>query len=310
MKKKKFIVVFLFITFAHLLFSQDLLLLKEFNIKGKKELKKVKMIERNEFCDINKPVMYSKDGRVTNLLFYDDDLLIKEWESTSYNDNGLYWYDFNPETNLFNLKVNDSYKETLYFYDEEKRLVRKAVTGTEEFCNYFYNQDGNLIKTETEQLAAENKFNSKNQLIHIKFSNGEKKYYKYDRQNRITYKKEVYKDKNIYEYFFTYDDENHTKSERKIKKNRKTIVFDFTDFYQYDSDGNIIYTKYYSSITTDSDNKLLSFAITEEEYEYDEKGYLSHIKKTSSGKEKNKYFEYLFDENDNLKTSVCYEEVE
>ena len=46
MKKKKFIVVFLFITFAHLLFSQDLLLLKEFNIKGKKELKIVKMIER------------------------------------------------------------------------------------------------------------------------------------------------------------------------------------------------------------------------------------------------------------------------
>ena len=158
MKKKKFIVVFLFITFAHLLFSQDLLFLKEFNIKGKKELKIVKMIERNEFYDINKPVMYSKDGRVTNLLFYDGDLLIKEWESTSYNDNGLYWYDFNSETNLFDLKVNDSYKETLYFYDEKE--------------------------------------------------------------------------------------------------------------------------------------------------------YLSHIKKTSSGKEKNKYFEYLFDENDNLKTSVCYEEVE
>ena len=111
--------------------------------------------------------------------YYDGDLLIKEWESTSYNDNGLYWYDFNSETNLFDLKVNDSYKETLYFYDEEKRLVRKAVTGTEEFCNYFYDKNGNLIKTETEQLVAENKFNSKNQLIHIKLSNGENKYYKY-----------------------------------------------------------------------------------------------------------------------------------
>ena len=51
MKKKKFIVVFLFITFAHLLFSQDLLLLKEFNIKGKKEIKKVKINTINQKLD-------------------------------------------------------------------------------------------------------------------------------------------------------------------------------------------------------------------------------------------------------------------
>ena len=300
----------IFITFAHLLYSQDLILLKDFQLNGKKETKKVKMVERNEFYDINKPIMYSTNGRVTNLLFYDGDLLVKEWESTSYYDDGLYWYEFNPESNLFELKVSDSRKETLFFYDEERRLVRKTVTGTEQFCNYYYAQNGNLIKTETEQLISENKFNAKNQLTHTKYSNGMNKYYKYDSQNRIIYMKEVYNDNSIYEYYFTYNDEKHTKEEREIKKVKDNIIFDFTDFYQYDFNGNIIYKKYYFGIITDSDNKLLSFGITEEEYEYDEKGYLIHIKKINSGKEKNRYFEYLFDENDNLKTSACYEEVE
>ena len=131
----------IFITFAHLFFSQDLILLKDFQLNGKKETKKVKMVERNEYYDINKPIMYSTNGRVTNLLFYDGDLLVKEWESTSYYDDGLYWYEFNPESNLFELKVSDSRKETLFFYDEERRLVRKTVTGTEQFCNYYYAQN-------------------------------------------------------------------------------------------------------------------------------------------------------------------------
>ena len=68
-------------TLSQLAFTQDLVLLKEFNINGTKELKKVRVKERNEFVYSNKPLMYSTEGRVTNLFFYDENgLLTKEWK--------------------------------------------------------------------------------------------------------------------------------------------------------------------------------------------------------------------------------------
>ena len=52
MKKKmkiKTILISVVMTLSQLAFTQDLVLLKEFNINGTKELKKVRVKERNEF---------------------------------------------------------------------------------------------------------------------------------------------------------------------------------------------------------------------------------------------------------------------
>ena len=314
MKKKmriKTILISVVMTLSQLAFTQDLVLLKEFNINGTKELKKVRVKERNEFVYSNKPLMYSTEGRVTNLFFYDENgLLTKEWKSTSYYDNGLYWYEFNQETNLFELKYNDSREETLYFYDEKERLIRESVTGTNKFCEYSYDKKGNLIKKTAEWGSVKNKYNSKNQLTYQKYSDGSEYLYKYDNKNRRIYEKNLYNDGSIYEYYYEYDDVELTKTERKIKKAKDLVIFDFTDVYKYDSNGNLIYSKYYTGITTDSGNKLLSADLSESFYIYDEKGFLVYEKSLYKGSEENKYYEYLLDENKNINTSVCYEEVE
>lgn len=103
---------------------------------------------------------------------------------------------------------------------------------------------------------------------------------------------------------------NLQKQKEKLKKAKGLVIFDFTDVYKYDSNGNLIYSKYYTGITTDSGNKLLSADLSESFYIYDEKGFLVYEKSLYKGSEENKYYEYLLDENKNINTSVCYEEVE
>ncbi len=307
--KKGFLILSLFI-FTHFLFSQDLILLREFDINGIKETKKVKMIEHNEYNENGDPVMYSKNGKVKFLFFYEDGLLVKQWESVSSYDDGLYWYQFNSDTNLFDLKFSEAYKETLYFYDDEKRLIREEVTDTESYLNYFYDEEGNLIKQEADWGSLEYKNDTKKRTLHVKADDGSEFFYKYDKKKRYTYKKEVYQGKYIYEYFYKYDDKKHTKTTRWTKKHEGKLVFDFTDFDQYDSEGNLIYSKFYSGIITDSSDKLLGSELKEQSYVYNLKGYPIHEKTISSEKETNKYYEYIFDENEPLRTSICFEEVE
>ena len=54
----------------------------------------------------------------------------------------------------------------------------------------------------------------------------------------------------------------------------------------------------------------MSADLSESFYIYDEKGFLVYEKSLYKGSEEIKYYEYLLDENKNINTSVCYEEVE
>lgn len=311
MNKKLIQFCFIF-SFAFTIFSQDLILLKDFTINGKTELKKVKIKKRNEYSYTGNLKMSADKGIVQKLYFYDEnDLLVRKLENNYSSKDGLYWYEYNIDKNLFELKFTDDYEETLYSYDDKKRLIRKATSDGKFFTNYIYDENDKLIKTEYEWGTIEYKYNSKNQWTHSVHSTGDKEYYEYDNMNRVIY----YRRENDYvsEIFYKYDDEKHTKEDRRVTKYEDKTIFDITDYYQYDSEDNLIYSKCYSDISYNT-SELLDTVVEETFYEYDEQGFLLHIrtiKSTAAGeKEKNEFYENFVWDNGNLNTEIIYEEVE
>lgn len=292
------------------LFSQEAILLKNFKINGKEETKKVKVIEKVEYTYSGQPKIISENGKVKEINFYDEkDFLVKKWNATWNNKNDLLSFQYDLEGNIAERKVADNYKETLYCYDEHNRLIKTTVTNSDEYSNYFYDDDGRLIQKEDNTGIYKYEYNDKNQIIHEITPVHSEFYYEYDDKGREIYSKEIDDRNNLYEWFTRYDDEKNTREFRKAKKHDGNVVFDFTDYHEYDSNGNLVYSKYYTSIIT-TETELLSAEIKESFWEYYKDDDVVINKIIFRGKERNLYYETFLWDNGNPNSVTVYEEVE
>ena len=306
---KKSLLALIGILFSTSLFSQELILLKTFKINGIEEEKKVKIIGKEEYTYSGKPRIISKNGKVKEIFFYDEkDLLVKKWSGTWNNHFDLLSFEYDIEQNIAERKVAEGYEETLYFYDTQNRLIRTTVTNSNEFCNYIYDEKGNLIQKENEQGIYKYEYNSNNQIIYTDCYGKIEFYFEYDDKGREISCKEL-DDNNIYEYFYTYDDEKRTMEFRRTRISDGNVIYDLTGFDEYDSNGNLVHSKHYSSIIT-SENKLLNAEIKETYWKYYENKLLLHTKTIFREKETNTYEETFCWDNGNLNTVIIYEEVE
>ncbi len=306
---KKSFLLFILFTLHFSLFSQELILIKTFKINGKEETKKVKITDKVEYTYSGQPKIVSENGKVKEINFYDDkDLLAKKWNATWKNENDLLSFQYDLEKNIAERKVAEDYEETLYFYDEQNRLIKTTVTNSEEYSNYFYDADGRLIQKEDNTGIYKYEYNAKNQIIHEITPAHNEFYYEYDDKGREIYSKEIDDRNNLYEWFTSYNDEKNTREYRKTKKHGENVVFDFTDYHEYDSNGNLIYSRYYTSITTTED-KLLSAEVKESFWEYYKDDDVVHNKIIFRGEERNLYHEIFLWDNGNPNTVIVYEEV-
>lgn len=321
MKFKRFVFLIIFIYISSSIAAQELILLKTFNINGREETKKVKIIAKSENTYSGKLKIFSENGKIKALYFYDEnDLLVRYLRPTWETDYDLLSFEYDWEKNIAEMKLSDSYEETLYFYDKQNHLIKEttssAVAGVDDVIatTYTYDENGRVVQKEDNYGLYKYDYNDKNQIIHESFSGGSlwDYYYEYDDLGRQIYSKNVYNEKDVkndfYEYITKYDDEKMTREYRKIRTYNENVIFDFTDFDQYDSKGRLIYSRYYSHITT-TDTKLLSAEIKESFYDYDENDRIIHKKEKFRDEERNTYFEYFYWDNGDLNTAIVYEEV-
>lgn len=78
------------------LYSQELILLKTFKINGKEEIKKVKIIGKEEYTYSGNPKIISQHGKVKEIFFYDENgnLIQKE------DEQGIYKYEYNSKNQI------------------------------------------------------------------------------------------------------------------------------------------------------------------------------------------------------------------
>lgn len=303
-------------------FSQEAILIKKIKLNGKEELKKVRITSKTEYTYSGKPKICSYSGKVTDFYSYDKDgRTEKHWYCNANDKNGLFWQEFNINNNLFELKKADSYHEITYFYDENNRLLRTEDSKGQDSSNYTYDNNGNLILQETYWGKTEYEYDDQNRLIHeiifqklLKPQNGkeyerhEESFYEYDENNLLVYEKKL-RGGYIYEYFTTYNAENHSEQCQKVAHYKDKLIYDLTDTDFYNEFGEVIHSIHYSPHYNSTG--LLETHVTETFYEYDMDSKTLHVREIIDGEdERNLYYEWTNFDNGNLNTETCYEEVE
>lgn len=315
MKINRIIIFNILFSLTSSLYAQDVVLLKSFNINGHEEIKKVKIREKIEYDYSGREQKYSEGGNVKKLYFYNENgRLEKVLEAQWRKDSSLISIEYNLEKNITELKNADRYYETLYFYNQQNQLIKMIETPPVTDINpvvtyYSYDEKGQLIQMKDDRGTYNYEYNDEGSLIHEYSSLGGEEFYEYDDSGRKTYRKWIHNKKNIYEYFFNYEDGENTCRIRRTKKAGEETVFDFTDFEQYDEYHRLVYSKKYFHINT-SEAKLLFFEIKESFIEYDDNGWIKHLKEVVDGNETNKYYEYVFWDNGKVNTCTTYEEVQ
>lgn len=316
MKKKFFLSVLIFLSSSLCsVYSNDLILIKKFNINGKEETKKVKILKKEEYTYSGKIKRRSDKGKVKNIYIYDEnELLVKLWTAAWDNHYDLLSFEYNLEENITERNVAGAYHETQYFYDQQNRLIKEQEFLKKDSLmkltetNYSYDEKGRVIKKESETGSTEYEYNDKDQIVHMIISDKWAFFYEYDEQGREVYVKETDGKKQLYEYFYKYDDEKNTREYRRTKKYDGEVVYDFTDYNEYDSEIRLVHSiNHFRIITTQSE--LLNSEVKEIFYEYNDKDCIVHEKIIVGDQETNIYYEYSYWDNGNLNTVTSYEEV-
>ncbi len=137
------------------IFAKDAIFLKTVKINGVEETKKFKISCIEEYNRDGNLIRHTTDTMDTAIFYNKDGVKVKEL--TTYDPRGLEWLELNKDTNLFENKKAEDFIETNYFYNEDGNIVKIIRTGAyvdnldrTEF-DYFYDLNGNLVRmVETE----------------------------------------------------------------------------------------------------------------------------------------------------------------
>ncbi|MBR6080460.1 MAG: hypothetical protein IKP60_09925 [Treponema sp.] len=315
MKKIFLAFVFAFVSFA---FADDVVLLRDFVIDGAKVQKKVRVVSKQEFDYDGKIIRDYSPGDSDFIYFYNADGKI---EKTYYTYNykskkGVWWYEYNIEKNLTEIKTAD-YNVIEYFYDDDtKLLVKKNDSG---FCDekYEYDQNGRMIKSLDQWGESEYEYNDTGNLVWMRNGQGDESFYRYDSKNRLVYDLLITFDDNnvILERITEFDDDNFTETMHTNRLGDGNVSYTSAEFYKYNQEGLMVYSRNETESFSPSEF-LLGLRESESRnrtveyfYKYDDYGNLMQTTKLIDGVETNFFYEYSFWDNGNVNTGIVYEEV-
>ena len=315
MKKTFLVFVLALVSFA---FAEDAVLLHDFVIDGAKVQKKVRIVSKHEYNYAGKIIRAYSPGDSDFIYFYNTDGMIEKLFYTyGYESKkGVWWYEYNIEKNLTEIKTAD-YSVVEYFYDDNtKLLVRKNDSGGVDE-KYEYDENGRIIKITDQWDSFEYRYNDAGNLIWKRNGNGEN-FYRYDSKNRLVYDLWItFSDNNvILERITEFDDDNFTETMHTNRLGDGNVTYTSAEFHKYNSQGLPLYSRYETesfstnefvlSLMTKPENRNWT---TEYFYKYGDSEYCSQETKISKGVETNYFYEYSFWDNGNLNTVIIYEEV-